>query len=72
MSGNVDRQAIARELQEIDASLSQLRMEGVPRSTDPEDVADTASDLTSQEEERALIANLEARHAQLSKQLTDG
>ena len=39
---------------------------------DPEDDADAASDLTIPAEEQALVANLEARHAQLSKQLTDG
>ena len=72
MSDHVDRQALARELREVDEALTQLRTANEPRSTDPEDVADAAADLTNQEEEQALMANLEVRHAELSKQLTDG
>ncbi|MFL6240224.1 MAG: hypothetical protein ACJ735_12105 [Actinomycetes bacterium] len=60
------------EIDEIDATLRRLRAERGSGVDDPGDRSDAATDLTSYEEEQALIENLEARRRALTAQLDRG
>jgi hypothetical protein len=69
LHGDLDREAVVRELRDVEDELTRLRALNAPRSTGPEDTADAASDLTNQAEQEALVENLEARHEVLSEKL---
>lgn len=75
MTTNDELPALRDELHDVDDELAQLRrgMEQLRDSTDgPTDAAEIAATLTAAEEQGALIAALEARRADLLRQLGEG
>jgi hypothetical protein len=57
------------ELEEVEQTLQRLRAEQGTRAGEVGDQTDDATDLTSYEEEQALIENLEARRRHLTDRL---
>jgi hypothetical protein len=71
MDDDLDREAVVKEIRDVEEELTRLRSMYAPQQAGPEDTADSASDLTNEAEREALIANLEARHEALSRKLSD-
>jgi hypothetical protein len=70
-----DVPALRDELRDVDEEIAQLRrgLEQLRASTDgPTDSAEIAATVTAAEEQEALIAILEARRADLLRQLGEG
>jgi hypothetical protein len=75
MTTNDEPLALRDELRSVDEELAQLRrgMEQLRESADgPTDSAEIAATVTAAEEQDALIATLEARRADLLRQLGEG
>ncbi len=75
MKTNDEPLALRDELRTVDEELAQLRrgMEQLRESADgPTDSAEIAATVTAAEEQDALIAALEARRADLLRQLGEG
>jgi chromosome segregation ATPase len=72
MAADEPHPALSEELRMIDERLAELRQELEGLQDDLRDADDSAAAITLVEEQQALIETLEARRAELRRQLGEG
>jgi len=71
MTGDTTPEQLRQELRDLDAEIAELRVSGQPADTDDEvrDSEEIAADLTTEEEQQAILGILERRRDAVRERL---